>query len=144
MRYAAKSELAKSLVNCTHDILKENGHLFEFRRSDSPLLLVLDRRDDPVTPLLNQVQLVHLTQFICCFVESGTVSTSYTIYLLFCGPSLAILSYQYTQTKNVLYKDTAYTIKLVHLIQYSYYILHILFFKSGSGAKYWPNFIFIF
>lgn len=29
--------------------------LFDFRRSDSgPLLLVLDRRDDPVTPLLNQ------------------------------------------------------------------------------------------
>ena len=29
--------------------------LFDFRRTDStPLLLVIDRRDDPVTPLLNQ------------------------------------------------------------------------------------------
>jgi len=29
--------------------------LFDFRRTESsPLLLVIDRRDDPVTPLLNQ------------------------------------------------------------------------------------------
>lgn len=29
--------------------------LFDFRRTDSfPLLLVVDRRDDPLTPLLNQ------------------------------------------------------------------------------------------
>lgn len=33
---------------------QESG-LFDFRRSEvSPLLLVVDRRDDPVTPLLNQ------------------------------------------------------------------------------------------
>lgn len=33
---------------------QESG-LFDFRRGDNtPLLLVLDRRDDPVTPLLNQ------------------------------------------------------------------------------------------
>lgn len=29
--------------------------LFDFRKSElAPLLLVIDRRDDPVTPLLNQ------------------------------------------------------------------------------------------
>ena len=34
---------------------QESG-LFEFRQTDiSPLLLLLDRTDDPVTPLLNQV-----------------------------------------------------------------------------------------
>lgn len=33
---------------------QESG-LFDFRRTEnSPLLLVIDRRDDPVTPLLNQ------------------------------------------------------------------------------------------
>lgn len=33
---------------------QESG-LFDFRRTEvSPLLLILDRRDDPVTPLLNQ------------------------------------------------------------------------------------------
>ena len=36
---------------------QETG-LFEFRQSDvQPLLLILDRRDDPLTPLLNQVGL---------------------------------------------------------------------------------------
>lgn len=34
---------------------QEESGLFDFRRSEvSPLLLILDRRDDPVTPLLNQ------------------------------------------------------------------------------------------
>lgn len=33
---------------------QESG-LFDFRRTEvSPLLLVIDRRDDPLTPLLNQ------------------------------------------------------------------------------------------
>lgn len=33
---------------------QESG-LFDFRRTEiSPLLLVIDRRDDPVTPMLNQ------------------------------------------------------------------------------------------
>jgi vacuolar protein sorting-associated protein 45 len=33
---------------------QESG-LFDFRRTEvAPLLLVIDRRDDPVTPLLNQ------------------------------------------------------------------------------------------
>lgn len=33
---------------------QESG-LFDFRRTEvAPLLLVVDRRDDPVTPLLNQ------------------------------------------------------------------------------------------
>ena len=34
-------------------IIKESS-LFEFRESNNTLLLLLDRRDDPVTPLLNQ------------------------------------------------------------------------------------------
>lgn len=34
---------------------QEESGLFDFRRMEvSPLLLVIDRRDDPVTPLLNQ------------------------------------------------------------------------------------------
>ena len=28
--------------------------IFEFRRQEGPTLLILDRRDDPVTPLLSQ------------------------------------------------------------------------------------------
>ncbi len=35
--------------------MSQETELFEFRRTDvPPLLLILDRRDDPVTPLLTQ------------------------------------------------------------------------------------------
>ena len=37
-------------------VISREAALFDFRRTDSaPVLLILDRRDDPVTPLLNQV-----------------------------------------------------------------------------------------
>jgi hypothetical protein len=37
-------------------IAEDADSLFDFRSNDSatPVLLILDRRDDPVTPLLNQ------------------------------------------------------------------------------------------
>lgn len=35
--------------------MQQEASLFDFRRADTPpVLLVIDRRDDPVTPLLNQ------------------------------------------------------------------------------------------
>lgn len=35
--------------------IQQEGQLFDFRRTDTPpLLLILDRRNDPVTPLLSQ------------------------------------------------------------------------------------------
>lgn len=54
---------------------QESG-LFDFRRSEvSPLLLVVDRRDDPVTPLLNQwtYQVVNL----CLDLVSNASSAGY-------------------------------------------------------------------
>jgi vacuolar protein sorting-associated protein 45 len=40
------------------EVLSKEASLFEFRQPEvSPLLLILDRRDDPVTPLLNQVSI---------------------------------------------------------------------------------------
>ena len=36
--------------------MKDEATLFDFRKPDvPPLLLIIDRRDDPITPLLNQV-----------------------------------------------------------------------------------------
>ena len=32
----------------------QSDEIFEFRRSPGPLLIVMDRKDDPVTPLLSQ------------------------------------------------------------------------------------------
>lgn len=36
------------------EILSKENQLFQFRGSETPLLLLIDRKDDPVTPLLNQ------------------------------------------------------------------------------------------
>jgi len=54
---------------------QESG-LFDFRRTEiSPLLLIVDRRDDPVTPLLNQwtyqVQVVTMICDFCAFQMSS-------------------------------------------------------------------------
>ena len=51
---------------------QESG-LFDFRRTESsPLLLVIDRRDDPVTPLLNQwTYQVNLTKNAIAVLLSG-------------------------------------------------------------------------
>ncbi len=54
IRYQTSSDLARRMASdlVTH-IEKEDG-LFDFRRQEGPLLLILDRRDDPITPLLTQ------------------------------------------------------------------------------------------
>ncbi|KAJ0256553.1 Vacuolar protein sorting-associated protein 45 [Hirschfeldia incana] len=56
IRYQRTSDTAKRIAQETAKLMyqHETG-LFDFRRTEiSPLLLVTDRRDDPVTPLLNQ------------------------------------------------------------------------------------------
>lgn len=59
IRYRAGSTPAQTLAKNIHDKINKESNLFDFRtQSESgappPLLLILDRRDDPVTPLLNQ------------------------------------------------------------------------------------------
>ncbi|XP_062223400.1 vacuolar protein sorting-associated protein 45 homolog isoform X2 [Phragmites australis] len=56
IRYQRASDAAKRIAQETARLMydQESG-LFDFRRTEnSSLLLVIDRRDDPVTPLLNQ------------------------------------------------------------------------------------------
>ncbi|KAJ3109675.1 vacuolar protein sorting-associated protein 45 [Phlyctochytrium planicorne] len=55
IRYERTSTLGKKLAaEITYQIQQE-GPLFDFRKTDTPpILLILDRRNDPVTPLLNQ------------------------------------------------------------------------------------------
>lgn len=53
IRYAASSPTCRQVaMDVTAAIASD--HIFEFRRHEGPLLLILDRRDDPVTPLLSQ------------------------------------------------------------------------------------------
>lgn len=53
IRYQASSDLARRISN---EIVTniEHDDVFDFRRQEGPLLLILDRRDDPITPLLTQ------------------------------------------------------------------------------------------
>ncbi|WFD29515.1 vacuolar protein sorting-associated protein 45 [Malassezia sp. CBS 17886] len=56
VRYERMSALAKRLAeDAVHHMSHTDAGLFDFRRTDvPPLLLILDRRNDPVTPLLTQ------------------------------------------------------------------------------------------
>ncbi|KAL5004132.1 hypothetical protein ScPMuIL_017588 [Solemya velum] len=55
IRYQNSSEMARRLAENVRQMINKEAALFEFRKTDvAPVLLVLDRRADAVTPLLNQ------------------------------------------------------------------------------------------
>ena len=55
IRYEKNSLLAKKLATETRYQITQEDQLFDFRKTDTPpILLIVDRRDDPVTPLLTQ------------------------------------------------------------------------------------------
>ncbi|KAJ8660388.1 hypothetical protein O0I10_003845 [Lichtheimia ornata] len=55
IRYQGASAMAAELANEVQKQIQREGQLFDFRRPDTPpILLIMDRRNDPVTPLLTQ------------------------------------------------------------------------------------------
>lgn len=55
IRYEKNSLLAKKLASELRYNMTQEEQLFDFRKVDTPpILLILDRRDDPITPLLSQ------------------------------------------------------------------------------------------
>ena len=54
IRYAGVSDMCKRLAESIGHMVAREAGLFDFRDSASTLLLIVDRRQDPVTPLLNQ------------------------------------------------------------------------------------------
>ncbi|XP_014209907.1 vacuolar protein sorting-associated protein 45 isoform X1 [Copidosoma floridanum] len=54
IRYQNNSDMSKHLAEKIRYVLTKESNSFEFRQESNPILLILDRRDDPVTPLLNQ------------------------------------------------------------------------------------------
>ncbi|KAM7257785.1 hypothetical protein ACFE04_013526 [Oxalis oulophora] len=56
IRYQRTSDTVKRIAHEAAKLMyQQESGLFDFRRTEiSPLLLIIDRRDDPVTPLLNQ------------------------------------------------------------------------------------------
>ena len=53
IRYSAASDLARRIASEVVTQV-ERDEIFDFRRQEGPMLLILDRRDDPITPLLTQ------------------------------------------------------------------------------------------
>lgn len=54
IRFQRNSPLCRAIAQRMCVKMDQERSLFEFRQQDVPLLLLLDRREDPVTPLLNQ------------------------------------------------------------------------------------------
>ena len=54
IRYQSGSDLARRVASDVLTHMEKEDGLFDFRRQEGPLLLILDRRDDPITPLLTQ------------------------------------------------------------------------------------------
>ncbi|XP_039296475.1 LOW QUALITY PROTEIN: vacuolar protein sorting-associated protein 45 [Nilaparvata lugens] len=54
IRYQGSSDLAKKLAEKVREVLSKEESLFNFRQQEASMLLILDRRDDPITPLLSQ------------------------------------------------------------------------------------------
>ncbi|KEF58079.1 uncharacterized protein A1O9_06002 [Exophiala aquamarina CBS 119918] len=55
IRYEKNSLMAKKLATEVRYHITQEEQLFDFRKTDTPpILLILDRRDDPITPLLTQ------------------------------------------------------------------------------------------
>ena len=55
IRYEKNSLMAKKLSTEVRYQMTQEEQLFDFRKPDTPpILLILDRRDDPITPLLTQ------------------------------------------------------------------------------------------
>lgn len=55
IRYERNSSLAKKLAGEITYFIQNDGPLYDFRKADTPpILLIMDRKNDPVTPLLKQ------------------------------------------------------------------------------------------
>uniref|UniRef100_W5UJL1 Vacuolar protein sorting-associated protein 45 n=1 Tax=Ictalurus punctatus TaxID=7998 RepID=W5UJL1_ICTPU len=55
IRYQLSSDMTKRLAESVKQIISKEYELFDFRKTEvPPLLLILDRSDDAITPLLNQ------------------------------------------------------------------------------------------
>jgi vacuolar protein sorting-associated protein 45 len=53
IRYQGRSEVAHRVAMEVHKAIQADG-IYNFTRQEGPMVLILDRIDDPVTPLLSQ------------------------------------------------------------------------------------------
>ena len=77
IRYEKSSILGKKLASEAQYAIQQEGPLFDFRKVDTPpILLILDRRNDPITPLLSQWTYQALVHEMIG-IENGRVDLSY-------------------------------------------------------------------
>ena len=77
VRYESKSLLGKRLATEVQYAIQQEGPLFDFRKADTPpILLILDRKNDPVTPLLSQWTYQALVHEMIG-IQNGRVDLSY-------------------------------------------------------------------
>lgn len=76
IRYAKTSPMAKKLASEIRYHMTQEDQLFNFRAVDTPpVLLILDRREDPVTPLLTQWTYQAMVHHLLG-IENGRVNLS--------------------------------------------------------------------
>jgi len=63
-------------------VITREAALFDFRKTDvAPVLLILDRRNDPITPLLNQVDRCPLVSFSNCLNVRLSLSMKFASFI---------------------------------------------------------------
>ena len=94
IRYEKNSLLCKKLATEVRYSMTQEEQLFDFRKPDTPpILLLVDRRDDPVTPLLTQWTYQAMVHELLG-IENGRVSLAdvpevrpeFKVSLEFCSP----------------------------------------------------------
>lgn len=77
IRYEKNSLLCKKLATEVRYAMTQEEQLFDFRKSDTqPILLLVDRREDPVTPLLTQWTYQAMVHELLV-IENGRVDLSH-------------------------------------------------------------------
>ena len=66
IRYQSSSDMCRKLAECVRATISRDSNLFDFRQGDvAPVLLILDRREDSITPVLNQWTYQAMVHEVC-------------------------------------------------------------------------------
>ena len=69
-RYTKSSMMSQRLAEELNRTIQREHDLFAFTSDVAPVLILLDRRDDPVTPLLHQWTYQAMVSLFCLLLKS--------------------------------------------------------------------------
>lgn len=91
IRYERNSILGRKLATEIAYSIKNEGPLFDFKKPDTPpILLIVDRKNDPLTPLLNQWTYQAMTHELIG-ISNGRVDLSNVLDI---SPEMKVTKYQ--------------------------------------------------